>query len=339
MEDTHMEGSNLGRSGLSVSKAALGTMNFGRSCDAAEAQRIVGEFLDAGGTLIDTADVYNRGSSEELVGKAISIRRDEVVLATKAGGPTAPIPNHGGLSRAHLTRALDGSLHRLQTDHIDLYQCHLPDPSTPIEETLATLDGFVSIGKVRYIGCSNFTVAQIVEAQWAAERLTTSRFVGLQAHYSLVAREIEAEILPACARHGLGVLAYSPLANGLLAGRYRRGESADPGSRLDQWLRYEHPAAGRWARATTTERNFAIADAVADVAAQLGTTSAAVAIAWLSRRPRVSSVILGPRNVEQLRSNLDGIDLVLPDTCNDALDTASAPTNHPVTGVPVDLAE
>lgn len=333
-----MRHSNLGRSGLLVSVAGLGTMNFGGSCEPAEAQRIVGEFLDAGGNLIDTADIYNGGRSEEIVGAAIGARRDEVVLATKAGGPVGEAPNHRGLSRGHLTRALEGSLRRLDTDHIDLYQCHMPDAATPLDETMATLDDFVRSGKVRYVGCSNFTVWQIVEAQWAAARSTSSAFVSLQAHYSLVARDIEAEILPTCTRHGIGVLAYSPLANGLLAGRYRRGEPPEPGSRLDQFLHFPHRAAARWAEATTTDRNFRIADAVAEVAAERDVSSAAIAVRWLVQQPAVNSVILGPRNVEQLRSTLGGLELDLPQSSRQLLDTASTPTNRPVTGIPIDLA-
>lgn len=209
-----MEYSKLGRSGLSVSQAALGTMNFGTgtkgSCDGQEATAIIGEFLDAGGNLIDTANIYNGGQSEEIVGRAIADRRDDVVLATKGGGPRGSGPNSTGLSRLQLTRALEGSLRRLDVDHIDLYQCHVWDPATPLEETMATLDGFVRSGNVRYLGCSNFTAAQIVDAQWTAQQLGATGFVSSQPHYSLLAREIEAEILPTCAQQGIGAITYGP---------------------------------------------------------------------------------------------------------------------------------
>jgi aryl-alcohol dehydrogenase-like predicted oxidoreductase len=259
-----------------------------------EAQRIVGEFLDAGGNLIDTADIYNGGTSEEIVGRAIASRRDEVVLATKGGGPRGRGPNTMGLSRVQLTRALEASLRRLGTDHVDLYQCHVWDEATPTEETMSALDEFVRSGKVRYLGCSNFTVAQIIESQWAAQRLGGSGFVSLQPHYSLLARDIEAEILPACDRLGLGAI--------------------------------------------MTERNFSIVDAVANVAAELDTTPAAAAISWVSRRPGVSSVILGPRSHDQLRTSLAGLDLQLPTPQREHLDAASTPANRPVTGVPIEMS-
>lgn len=233
----------LGASGLKVSRACLGTMNFGPaggvgvgSCEEPEARRIVDAFLDAGHHVIDTADAYTRGESERIVGRAVKGRRDSVVLATKAFLPQGPGANDRGLSRAHLTRALDASLRRLGTDYVDLYQCHQWDPDTPIEETMATLDGFVRSGKVRYLGCSNFTAAQIVESQWAAERVGGTRFVSLQPQYSLLARDIEAEVLPTCERHGLGTLTWSPLGGGVLTGRYARGGSPDRDSRIGRLL-------------------------------------------------------------------------------------------------------
>ncbi len=227
-----MNYTRLGNSGLAVSRAALGTMNFGTgaegSCDEREANRIIGAFLDAGGNLIDTADIYNGGEAEQIVGRAIRARRDEVVLATKGGGPRGGGPNTTGLSRLQLTRALDASLRRLNVEHIDLYQCHVPDPATPIEETMSALDDFVRSGKVRYVGCSNFTVGQLYAAQWAAQRLGATGFVSLQPHYSLLARTIEAEILPACRQLGLGAITYGPLASGLLSGRYRGATPPGP---------------------------------------------------------------------------------------------------------------
>jgi len=330
----------LGRSGLKVSRATLGTMNFGvgpgAPCDEPEARRIIDAFLDQGGNVIDTANVYTGGRSEEVVGRAIAARRDSVVLATKGSGPVGASPGDCGLSRRHLTRALEDSLRRLGTDHVDLYQCHNWDPDVPIEETMATLDGFIRQGKVRYIGCSNYTASQLIESQWASARLGTTPFISLQPHYSLLAREIEAEILPACARHGLGTLTYGPLAGGVLAGRYRRGTHPEAGSRLHQWLEF-NPTAARWATTLLHDRSFDIADDVEAVADHLATTSSAVAVAWALQRPGITSVILGPRTVDQLTDNLAGLALVLPAGLTARLDAISAPPNRPVTGLPVTL--
>lgn len=322
----------LGTSGLKVSPLALGTMNFGASdgvsiCDSAEAARMIDMFVDAGHNLIDTADKYNGGQSEEIVGAAVKSRRSSLVIATKGGQPQGTGPNDRGLSRAHLTRALEASLRRLQTDYIDLYQCHLPDPTTPIEETMATLDGFVRSGKVRYLGCANFTAAQIIAAQWAAERAGHTAFVSLQGQYSLVARQLESEIVPACSRYGLGVLAWSPLGVGILAGRYQRGQPAPDDSRLGRVTARSPRLGAHWATTLLTERKFDIAEGAADIAAELSTTPAVVAISWLANRPGVSSVILGPRTAEQLAENLIGFDLS-SDTMR-RLDALSRPAIEP----------
>jgi aryl-alcohol dehydrogenase-like predicted oxidoreductase len=326
---------SLGHSGLKVSRACLGAMNFGTTdapCDEAEARRIVDAFLDAGHNFIDTANVYTGGQSEEVVGRAVKARRDSVVIATKGRGPQGSGPNDVGLSRVHLTRALEASLRRLGTDYVDLYQCHQPDPDTPIEETMATLDGFVRSGKVRYIGCSNFTGSQIVEAQWAAARLTGTPFVSLQPRYSLIARDIEADVLPAATRHGLGAIVYSPLGGGFLTGKYRRGEEPSAETRLGRRMRLAaapagegRPAANPFAAMTLTERNFEILDEVAKVAADLGTTTTAVSLAWLLGRRGVTSVIVGPRTLDQLRENLPGTDLPLPAEVVSRLNDVSRP--------------
>ncbi|GIM91796.1 aldo/keto reductase [Paractinoplanes toevensis] len=308
--------SPLGHSGLHVSNACLGTMNFGTDPQAptseAEAGRIIGTFLDAGHNLVDTADTYRGGTSEEIVGRAIAHRRADVVLATKGAAPQGDGPNNRGLSRAHLTRALEASLRRLGTDYIDLYQCHVPDPHTPIDETMATLDGFVRSGKVRYLGCSNFTAAGVVSAQWAAQRRNGTPFVSLQVSYSLLDRDIETETLAVCREHGLGILAYSPLGSGVLAGRYRRGAAPSPGSRLAEWAAMPGPRARAYVDALLTDRHFDIADDVATVATGLGTTSATVAVAWLATRPGVTSVVLGPRTADQLAANLAALEFTLP---------------------------
>jgi len=314
---------NLGKSGLKVSRACLGAMNFGLSngapCDEKEAQAIIDTFLDAGNNFIDTANVYTGGDSERIVGRAIKQKRHSVVLATKARGPQGRGPNDMGTSRVHLTRALEASLRRLDTEYIDLYQMHAWDADTPIEETMATLDGFVRSGKVRYIGCSNYTGSQIVEAQWAAERIGGTPFISLQPRYSLLAREIEEDVLPACQRHGLGTLVYSPLGGGMLTGKYERG--AQPA----EDTRYGRPARARMAELILTERNFAIVEAVSKVAAELGRTPTAVSIAWCLSRRGVTSVILGPRTTAQQDECLAGFKLELPPESIKQLSDASRP--------------
>jgi aryl-alcohol dehydrogenase-like predicted oxidoreductase len=329
----------LGRSGLKVSRTCLGAMNFGTAAgfgvNDARARPIIDAYLDAGHNFIDTAGNYHAGQSEEIVGRAVRGKRDAVVIATKGFMPTGPGPNDRGLSRVHLSRALDASLRRLGTDHIDLYQCHFPDPDTPIEETMATLDGFVRSGKVRYLGCSNFTASQIIEAQWAAERLGATPFISLQAQYSLIARAIEAEILPVCAHQGLGTLVWSPLGGGILAGRYRPGADPQPDTRVGRLLASGDPRARKWANDQLTDRNLEIAEEVGKVATELDTTPAAIALAWVRSRPGVTSVIIGPRTVEQLQQNLTAFDLELPAELVSRLDEASGPAPTPVTGVTV----
>jgi aryl-alcohol dehydrogenase-like predicted oxidoreductase len=301
-----MEYLTLGRSGLHVSRACLGAMMFGHSatapCSEEEARRIIDAFLGDGGNFIDTANRYTGGESEEVVGRAISAKRDEVVLATKGFMPIGEGPNDRGLGRKYLTRALEDSLRRLGTDYIDVYQCHAPDADTPIEETMATLHGFVQSGKVRYIGCSNWTGSQIVEAQWAAQRIAGSPLVSLQPPYSLVSRRIEADVLPTCQRQGLGTMIYSPLGGGVLTGKYKRGEDPPPDSRFGR--------GAMWGR-MLNDQNLDAADELGKVAAELGTTPTAVALAWVLARRGVTSVIIGPRTFDQFQQNMEGFDLTL----------------------------
>jgi len=328
---------NMGNSGLKVSRACLGTMNFGTSTglaatDEPEARKIVDAFLAAGGNFVDTADVYNGGEAEEIVGRALRGRRDEVILATKGFMPQGSGPNDRGLSRVHLTRALEASLRRLGTDYIDLYYCHQWDAGTPIAETMATLDGFVRSGKVRYLGCSNFTAVQIVESLWAADRIGGTAFVALQPQYSLVTRSIEAEILPLCQRYGLGTAIYSPLAGGVLSGRYRADTDPEPGSRMGKLMSMPQPVARQWASRLLSDRNLAIADEVAEVAGRLGTTPTTVALAWAAAQPAVTSVIVGPRSQDQLAENLAACTFDLPASDIAHLTQVSQPANGPETG-------
>lgn len=316
---------NLGRSGLEVSRACLGAMMFGTEgapCVEDEARRIIDEYLDLGHNFIDTANVYTGGQSEEVTGRAIAAKRDSVVLATKGRFPQGPGPNDVGLSRAHLTRALEASLRRLGTDYIDLYQVHAWDADTPIEETMSVLDGFVRSGRVRYIGCSNFTGSQIVEAQWAAARANGTPFVSLQPRYSLIARHIENDVLTAAERHGLGTMIYSPLGGGVLTGKYKRGEDPPSDSRIARRI----AAAGGNRPAMSTglsDRNYDIVEAVGKTAAELGTTPTAVSIAWTLAKPGVTTVILGPRAYAQLEENLTGFHLELPEDVMTRLDEVS----------------
>jgi aryl-alcohol dehydrogenase-like predicted oxidoreductase len=322
---------NLGRSGLKVSRACLGAMNFGTNhtapwCDEAEARRIIDAFLEAGGTFIDTANNYTGGQSEEVIGRAVKGRRDQVVIGTKARIAQGPGPNDQGLSRLHLTRALDASLRRLGVDHIDLYQMHGFDPATPLEETMDTLAGFVRAGKVRYIGCSNFTGSQIVEAQWAASRGGGVALTSLQPRYSLISREIEAEVLPTAERQGLGTLTYGPLAGGVLSGKYRRGEVPDADSRYGGGMGLRgSEAMAAMATHSLSDHNLHIAEAVADVAAELGAAPSAVAVAWCLSRRGVTSVIVGPRTLGQLHDYLPAFSLSLPAEAIKRLSDVSKP--------------
>jgi aryl-alcohol dehydrogenase-like predicted oxidoreductase len=281
-------------------------MMFGHSTTAptseTDSRRIIDAFLDAGGNFIDTANVYVSGESEEVVGRAIKSRRDHVVLATKGFGPIGEGPNTTGLGRKYLIQALEASLRRLGTDYVDLYQCHRPDPETPVAETMATLHRFVVSGQVRYIGCSNWTGSQIVEAQWAARELGSTPFISLQPRYSLNARRIEEDILPTCQRHGLGTMVYSPLGGGVLTGKYKKGQTAPTDSRVGR--------GGLWAR-MLDDQSLDLADEVGKVAAEVGASHTAVALAWVLARRGVTSVIIGPRTFEQYEQNMEGFDLVL----------------------------
>jgi len=319
-----MDYRTLGRSGCAVSNLCLGTMTFGAESDEATSHALLDTFLEAGGTLVDTADVYSGGVSEKIIGRWFADRPAEVtervVLATKGRFDMADEPNGLGLSRRHLTRALDGSLRRLGVDRVDLYQVHAYDPWTPLQETVRTLDDFVRAGKIGYWGLSNFTGWQLTKIVAVAEALGASRPVTLQPQYSLIVREIEWEIVPAAQDAGLGLLPWSPLGGGYLSGKYRRGERPAGDTRLG-----DNPERGMeaWDRRGGTDRTWRIIDALTEVAEGRGASMAAVALAWLSDRPGVTSTILGARTVEQLRANLEAADLHLNLEETAALDVAS----------------
>ncbi|WP_262283052.1 aldo/keto reductase [Micromonospora sp. MA102] len=298
---TEMTYRRLGDSGLVVSVVGIGCNNFGRKLDLDGTRAVVDAALDAGINFFDTADIYGepQGSSEELLGQALKGRRDDVVVATKFGMDMHGLngPDHGARgARRYIARAVEASLRRLDTDHIDLYQMHEPDPGTPIDETLAALDDLVTAGKVRYLGNSNFAGWQIADADWTASSQGRTRFISAQNHYSLLERSVEAEVIPACERFGLGMLPFFPLANGLLTGKYKRDEAPPAGSRLSGGGRYaERLAAADW---DTIE-------AVEAYAAERGISMLQVAIGGLAARPAVTSVIAGATTPEQVRANAE----------------------------------
>jgi len=316
-----MEYRRLGGTGLMVSELCLGCMTFGRETDEEDAKEIVGRFLEAGGNFIDTADVYSKGVSEEITGRAIREVRDDVVLATKVRFPMGDGPNDVGLSRKHVTQGCEDSLRRLGTDYIDLYQVHCWDAATPLEETLSALTDLVRGGKVRYIGVSNFTAWQIMKSVGVSELNGFERFVCLQPQYSLVERNVEYEILPACEEEGLGVIPWSPLGGGFLSGKYRRDERPPEDSRI---AGAEEPMEEYWDR-RATERNWAAVDVVGEIAEATGKSYAQVSLNWLLRQPAVTAPIIGVRTMEQLEDNLGAAGWKLDDDQVRRLSEASAP--------------
>jgi aryl-alcohol dehydrogenase-like predicted oxidoreductase len=286
----------LGDSGLKVSEIGLGCNNFGMRIDQEGTNAVIAAAIDHGVTFMDTADVYGgQGKSEEMMGVALKGRRHEVILATKFASPMGRGPDKQGGSRRYVMEAVDASLKRLQTDYIDLYQMHRPDPDTPIEETLSALDDLVTQGKIRYIGNSNFTGWMIADADWTARNEHLSRFVSAQNNYSLLERRVEHEVTPACDRFGLGMLPFFPLASGLLTGKYTRGEAPPEGTRLANF--------GPRAAAALNDNNFDKLDKLTGWAQDRGHTLLELAFAWLLGHKVVSSVIAGATKPEQVAAN------------------------------------
>ncbi|CAM5595431.1 aldo/keto reductase [Streptomyces mordarskii] len=307
----------LGRTGIQVSPYCLGTMMFGQvgNPDPDDCVRIIHRALDSGINFVDTADVYGpHGMSEEIVGKALKGRRDDIVLATKVNGAMGEDPNRGGSSRRWITAEVEHSLRRLRTDHIDLYQMHHPDPRTDIEETLSALTDLVRSGKVRAIGASNLPASEIVEAQWVAERRGLQRFRTEQPTYSLLNRGIEREILPVCQRYGMGTLVWSPLAMGLLTGRYRKGGPPVRNARMN-WV----------PRHLTDERKLDAVERLIPLAEEAGLSLTHLAMAFAITHPAVTSAIIGPRTMEQLEDLLAGAAVTLDDDVLDRIDQIVAP--------------
>ena len=318
-----MEYRRLGRSGLFVSTLTLGTMTFGGqggfskvgATDVAGARRQVDMCLDAGVNLFDTANIYSSGESEEILGEAISGRRDDLILATKVRMSVGDGPNDTGLSRYHIIRECEESLRRLATDYIDLYQVHEWDGLTPLEETLEALDTLVKSGKVRYVGSSNYSGWQLMKALGTSERLGLQRYVSQQIHYTLQAREAEYELVPLAIDQGCSILVWSPLAGGLLSGKYRRDRDASEGRHVEGW---DEPPV------YDTDRLYDIVDVLVEIADSRGVSAAQVALAWLLGRAGVASVIVGARTDEQLADNLRAAELELSEEERLRLDEVSA---------------
>ena len=311
----------LGRTGVSVSPLCLGAMMFGAwgNPDHEESIRIIHRALDAGINFIDTADVYSQGESEEIVGKALSGRRDDVVLATKFHGTMGEDPNRRGNSRRWIVQEVEASLRRLGTDWIDLYQVHRPEPETDIDETLGALTDLVRAGKIRYFGSSTFPPSAIVEAQWVADRRGRERFVCEQPPYSMLVRGVEAEVLPTCERYGMGVIPWSPLAGGWLTGRYRKGQEPPQSTRAER-------LPGRYdLTLPENQAKLDAADQLAQLAERAGISLIHLALAFVLRHPAVTAAIVGPRTMEQLEGQLGADEVALSDEVLDEIDAIVPP--------------
>jgi aryl-alcohol dehydrogenase-like predicted oxidoreductase len=297
-----MDYRTLGRAGVKVSRLCLGTMNLGGITDEAESTRIIHRAREAGINFIDTANIYNKGRSEEVVGKALAGKRDAVVLATKVWGPMGPGPNDRGCSRLHIMREVEASLRRLATDHIDLYQLHRPD-ETPMEEKLSALTDLVRQGKVRYIGTSNYPAWQLCQALWASDVHHYERFVSEQPQYSILSRAVEREVLPFCREHGFGVMPWSPLAGGWLTGKYRKGQTPPADSRGGR---------KRWDFVSqASQRRFDAVEGLIPIAEGLGLGMSRFALAWVMSNPAVTSPVIGPRTLAQLEDSLGALEVKL----------------------------
>ena len=316
-----MEYRLLGATGMRVSPLAFGSMMLGAwgNTDRADCIRIVHRALDAGVNLIDTADVYAHGETEEIVGEALQGRRDDVILATKAHGPMGSDPNMRGNSRRWLTRACEDSLRRLRTDHIDLFQLHRPDPETDLDETLGALSDLVRSGKVRAVGTSTFQAEEIVEALWVAERRGHVALRCEQPPYNIFVRGPETAVLPTCARHGLGVITYSPLNGGWLTGRYRRGRSVEPTSRT------EHLPKMYDMSLPVNVRKLDLVESLSSLAAEAGISLTHMALAFITSNPQVTAAIIGPRTMAHLEDQLQAMELRLSDDVLDRIDELVPP--------------
>ncbi len=316
-----MEYSVLGNSGVQVSRLCLGAMMFGSPTNESDSIKIIERAFDAGINFIDTANVYNAGESERIVGKAVQAFRDDVLIATKVSGAMGEGLNRSGTSRHHIMRAVEDSLRRLDTDRIDLYYLHRWNALTPIEESLRALDDCVRQGKVRYIGCSNFDAWRLCEAWWKSDRMNLEKFVCLQPLYNIVNRDIEVELLPFCKAYDVGVVSYSPLARGVLTGKYLPGQPPPPGSRAARQDR-------RILQTELREESYEVTQKLQPLAAAHDKTLAQFALAWTLANPRITSVIIGPKNLEQLEDNLGCLDCAISPEDEATVDQLVPPGEH-----------
>jgi aryl-alcohol dehydrogenase-like predicted oxidoreductase len=311
-----MEYRRLGKSGLKVSEIGLGGNNFGGHIGEQQSISVIHHALKLGINFIDTADVYSQGRSEEFVGKAVKGRRSEVLIATKCGLPAGALPNDRGASRDHIIKSIDASLRRLGTDYIDLYYIHAPDPATPIEETLRTLDNLVRTGKVRYLGCSNYAAWQLCEALWTSRVNNLESFVVIESFYNLFQRDIESGVVPCCQQYGIGVIPWGPLAGGFLTGKYQQGKPPPAGTRLASQTQAVRPFSGGPVNlpprgpATSfpilTDAVYERLEILQKFSAERSHTVGELAISWLLAHPWVSSVIAGATSPEQVTDNVTG---------------------------------
>ena len=311
-----MEYARIGRTGLQVSRICLGTNMFGADyVEDSRALSVVDQAIEQGINFIDTADLYNDGKSEEVVGRAVKGRRDRFVIGTKGFAPTGPGVNDKGLSRKHVIDAVEGSLRRLGTDYIDLYQVHWWDPNTPIDETLRTLDNLVRQGKIRYIGCSNFAAWQLTKALWASDGLGLERFESIQPLYNLSERGIEAEVLPLCQDQGLSVIPYQVLMGGILSGAYDRSSGPPEGTHMAS--RHASGARGRY----WNDSSFDVVERLKGIAADVGCKPAQLVMAWVLSKPAVASVIIGSSRPEQIVQNAEAADIKLSQDVLEEMDS------------------
>ena len=315
-----MKVKRLGRTGLKVTEVCLGTMTFGYQCDEQASFKIMDTAAELGVNFIDTADVYpvpvsleTAGRTEEIIGKWLHGKRDDFVLASKCRMQMGPRPNDAGLSRKHILSAIDASLRRLQTDYVDLYQVHAPDPETPIEETLSALDSIVKSGKARYVGCSNFQAWQLAKALWTSERLGLARFDSVQPRYNLLFREIEHDLFPFCLDQGVGMMVYNPLAGGFLTGKHRAGAPPAENTRFAV-------AGGLYMDRYWNDASFQAVERLREFFSARGKSLTHAAIAWVLKQPAVTSAIVGATSADQLRDSLQSINLELDQQESDECD-------------------
>lgn len=312
-----MEYRNLGRTGVKVSPLCLGCMNFGWGVEEADSIKMIHRALDAGINFVDTADVYGKGASETITGKALQGKRDNVFLATKVHGKMGDGPNDEGNSRLHIIKGCEDSLRRLGVDHIDLYQIHRPQSDVPIDETLGALDDLIRAGKVRYSGTSTYAAWQLVESLWQSEKLGLNRFVCEQPPYNLLDRRIERELLPFAQTYGFGVIPWSPLAGGMLTGKYQRDARGPQGSRYESGkFRGDEPV---------PEAAWKVIEGVAQLAKEKNCAMDAFALAWCAQQPHITSPIIGPRTLEQLEGNFQALDVTITDDDRKRIDELIPP--------------